>query len=80
MKITDYINGEVIYDKEGQYFWIMDDKGGMKMLAELRGWGHIQNMFRDAKQGIDMESAADLQDEVGEWIAKTLTEQIKKES
>lgn len=57
MKITDLINGKVEYDKfGGQYFWIKEPKGGSQMLAEMRGWGHIQNMFPMTKEG--QEAAA----------------------
>lgn len=77
MKITDFINGEVTYDKEGQYFWIKDNKEGLQMLAELRGWGHIQNMFPMTKEG--QEEAAKYQDAVGDWIAEAINEKLERE-
>jgi hypothetical protein len=81
MTIKDLINGEVRYDKfGGQYFWINDPSGGCQMLAELRGWGHIQNMFKDKKGNIDMDAAANYQDEVGEWIAAAINEKMQRES
>jgi hypothetical protein len=79
MKVEDYINGNVTYDKDGQYFWIHGKSNGIKMLAELRGWGHIQNIFaRNSKKcDIDMDAAAKFQDEVGEWIADAINAKIK---
>ncbi len=74
MKITDFINGKVTYDKEGQYFWINTPECGLQMLAELRGWGHIQNMF---KGQTSQREAAKFQDEIGEFIAQAINEQIK---
>ena len=84
MKIKDLINGKVTYDKfGGQYFWINEPKGGSQMLAEMRGWGHIQNMFVTKKKGehgvFDMEAAAKFQDEVGDWIAEAINEKLERE-
>jgi hypothetical protein len=80
MKIKDLINGKVTYDKfGGQYFWINDTKGGSQMLAKMRGWGHIQNMFKDKKGDIDMDAAGKYQDEVGDWIAEAINEKLERE-
>ena len=77
MKPTDFIKGKVTYDKEGQYFWI-HNKNTIQMLAELRGWGAIQNLF--VKNGkIDSKTAAIFQDEIGEWIADAINEKLKRE-
>lgn len=80
-QITDFINGKVTYNKEGQYFWINSPDGdGIQMLGELRGWGHIQNMFIKPKTGgmIDMDAAAKFQDELGEFVAKAINEKVKR--
>jgi hypothetical protein len=72
-KVTDFISGKVEYDKDGQYFWITDSKGGVQMLGELRGWGRIQNMISD------MELAGKFQDEVGEWVADAINQKLTQE-
>lgn len=73
MEITKFINGKVTYDKfGGQYFWINNVKGGQQMLAELRGWGQIQNMFKS------QEEAAAFQDAIGDFIAEAINEKIEK--
>ena len=74
MKVTDFINGKVTYDKEGQYLWIEGRKNGIQMLGEIRGWGHIQNMFN-----LNMDKAAAFQDEVGEWVAQAINEKRERE-
>ncbi len=80
MDINDLINGKVTYDKYGgQYFWINDPIGGLQMLAEMRGYGHIQNMFKDTKGNVDMEAADKYQDEVGDWIAEAINEKLERE-
>ena len=81
MKITDLINGEVTYDKfGGQHFWVKIPGGGLQMLAEMRGWGNIQNMFIDKNGNIDQDAAAKYQDTVGEWIAEAINEKLQREN
>lgn len=70
-KITDFISGEVTYDRDGQYFWI----DGSQMLAELRGWGRIQNMFPMSEEG--QLAAGVFQDEIGQFIADAINEKLK---
>lgn len=79
MKITDFIKGKVTYDNLGQYFWINDANEGQQMLAELRGWGRIQNMFMD-KNKFDLDGAAKFQDKVGEWVASAINEKLERET
>lgn len=76
-KITDFINGKIIYDKEGQDLWIKNKGGGIQRLADLRGWGAIQNLFKMKNGLIDLEAATKFQDEIGEWIATALNEKIE---
>lgn len=76
MEVKDFINGNVTYDREGQYFWINTPEQGQQMLGELRGWGHIQNMFKDKKGNIDADAAGKFQDEVGEWVADAINKKM----
>lgn len=79
IKIKDFITGKVTYDNDGQYLWINEPGGGVQMLAELRGWGHIQNMF--SKNGnIDEKSAAQFQDKVGQFIADAINHSMEFEN
>jgi hypothetical protein len=73
-KVTDFITGKVTYDEfGGQYFWISNPKNnGQQMLGELRGWGHIQNMFKD------QADAANFQDEIGRFVADAINEKIER--
>lgn len=76
-KITDFINGPVSYDENGGgYIWVNDPKGGIQMLGEVRGWGHIQNMkhFKG-----DMKAAREYQDEIGRFITDAINEKIKRD-
>ena len=80
MDITDFINGKVTYDKYGgQYFWIVGPKGELQMLAEMRGWGAIQNLFINKDKTVDFDAASSFQDKIGEWIAEAINEKIERE-
>ena len=80
MKVTDFINGKVSYDQEGgQYFWIHTPDGGLQMLAEMRGYGAIQNMFRLKNGGIDLGAANEFQDRAANWIADAINEKLERE-
>lgn len=70
--IRNFIGYKVEYDKDGQYFWGIDEQGGRHMIAELRGWGAIQNCFKDSKGYVDTDSAAMFQDDIGNWIANAI--------
>lgn len=79
MKVKDFITGKVTYDKfGGQYFWINLKNGGCQMLAEMRGWGAIQNMFMKTGK-LNEEEAAKYQDEIGDWIAEAINEKLERE-
>lgn len=77
-KITDFINGKVTYDKEGQYFLVTQPNGGTQMIGELHGWGRIKNMFVTKRPVFDMDSAAKFQDELGEFVASAINEKIER--
>jgi hypothetical protein len=81
MKITDFIKGKVTYDKfGGQYLWIKNPNGGSQMLGEVRGWGAIQNLFRDKNGNIDEKEAGEFQDLIGDFIADAINEKIERET
>ena len=72
MKILDYINGPVTYDRDGTYLWIESKKNGQLMLGQIRGWGHLQHQFND------LNEAAKFQDEVGKLVAEAVNEKIAR--
>src|SRR3990167_4447415 len=80
MKPSDFIGDKVQYDRDGQYFWGVKNKDNLQMIAELRGWGAIQNLFKLPKGRVDFSEAAAFQDEVGEWIAEAINEKLKREA
>lgn len=77
--IKDFIEGKVTYDKVGQYFWISTQNDGLQMLAELRGWGSIQNIFKEGKN-INFDKASEFQDRIGQFIADAINEKLQREA
>ena len=73
--VKDFLNGEVIFDPNSQYFWVVDPVRGPKIFCELRGWGSIEVMFRDKSQA----DAINYQDSLGRWIAEAINEKLERE-
>jgi hypothetical protein len=63
---------------KGTYIWGVGKDGGHQMIAELRGWGAIQNMFKNKDGSINFEDAEQFQDELGKFIAEAINEKINK--
>jgi hypothetical protein len=79
MKVTDFIGVKATYDNYGQYIWGVDKEGGHQKLADLRGWGAIQNLFKTDTDLIDIDKASIFQDEVGKWIVDAINEKLARE-
>jgi len=73
-EVAKYLTGTFTYDSEGQYIWLKDSKDSLQKIADLRGWGNIQNMFRLKSGWVDEEKAAQFQDKVGEHIVNMLND------
>jgi hypothetical protein len=73
MKIEKWLSN-VYYDEYGTHIWNREDKdGGSQLIAEIRGWGRLQNEFKTE------EEAAKFQDEVGKFIVEAIKEKILKD-
>lgn len=79
MKVTDFIGVKATYDDYGQHIWAVDKDGGHQKLADLRGWGAIQYLFKTKKGLIDEEKAASFQDELGRWLVDAINEKLERE-
>lgn len=81
IKITDFIGEKVWFDEGGAgYIWGEEKDGGSQMIGEVRGWGAIQNLFKDKNGGVDFKKAEDFQDALGHWIADAIQQKLKKEN
>ena len=63
----------VYYDEYGTHIWNKDEKGNIQKVADVRGWGAIQNLFKTHKE------AEIFQDEVGKFIVEAINEKIKRD-
>lgn len=79
MKVLDFLGEKVTYDSYGQYIWGVHKDGHHQKIADLRGWGAIQNLFVNKDKTIDMESASKFQDEIGEWIVDAINQKLKQQ-
>ena len=73
MTIKEWL-ANVEYDQYGgTYIWSKDEKEGLEMVAEVRGWGALKHEFETK------EEAKKFQDEVGEFIAKAIREKVERD-
>ncbi len=77
--VKEFIGEKVVYDEMGQMIFAVDKDGGHQMFLDLRGWGHIQNMFKLPGGQIDEESAMKYQDKLGQWVVDAINEKLERE-
>ena len=78
IKVTDFIGESARFDEfGGGYIWGEQTDGSEQMIAEVRGYGAIQQLFISNKR-YDIESADKFQDEIGKFIAEAITEKIQR--
>ena len=77
MGIKDFLGKDVYYDKTGQMIFANQKDGHQQLIINVRGWGAIQNHFRDENDNYDTEEATVFQDKLGEFIAEAINEKIK---
>lgn len=79
VKIEDFIGEKVWFDEGGAgYIWGEDKDGGCQMIGEVRGWGAIQNLFKNKDGSIDFKKAEEFQDALGVWIADAIQQKLEK--
>jgi hypothetical protein len=71
-QIKKWLGNNIIYDADGQMIFSIQDNGHCQMIADIRGWGAIQNLFPE-----DMNKAGKFQDALGEFIAEAITNHVK---
>lgn len=71
-KIKKFI-GTAKYDQMGQYIWGVDKNDGYQKIADVRGWGAIQHMFKTN------DEAAKFQDDIGQFITDAINEKLERD-
>lgn len=76
--IADFI-GTAKYDQMGQMIFGVQSDGNNQLIADLRGWGAIQNLFMKKGGQIDVENAEKFQDNLGQWVVDAINEKLERE-
>lgn len=72
MTVEEYIC-HAVYDLNGFCILAIDKNGKKQLLLDVRGWGHICNLFPEGDQ------AEEFQDELGKWIADAINQKLEKQ-
>jgi len=64
---------DVYYDEYGTHIWSKDNEGDIQKIADIRGWGGIQQLFGTHKE------CEEFQDEVGKFIADAINEKVQRD-
>ncbi len=72
-EILKFIGDKAVYDESGQMIFARRGKD-LQMLLNVRGWGAIQNLFKNEND------AAAFQDAIGEWIADAINQKLEKQT
>jgi hypothetical protein len=70
--IEKFIGTAKFDEHGGGYIWGVDKNGEHQMIAEVRGWGAIQHLFKTTSE------SADFQDNLGRFIAEAINEKINQ--
>jgi len=76
-ELKKFLGNNVRYDASGQMIFSNSEEKGDQLIADVRGWGAIQNIFKHEDGIIDFPKAEKLQDELGEFIAEAIKEKIE---
>jgi len=70
----EWFIGHAEFDKNGGgYIWGVDKNSNYQMVAEIRGWGAIQQLFKT-----EIEAAV-FQDKIGKFISDAINEKIERD-
>ncbi len=79
-KIIEFLGKKVIFDDHGQQIYAEHEDGGLQIIADIRGWGAIQNLFKEKDGSINEYLATTFQDGLGRWVAEAINEKLARET
>lgn len=80
MDIKEFIGNKVEFDSfGGDYFWGNQKDGGQQMIAEIRGFGAMQNLFKDENGKVDFQRVDEFRTGLGNWIADAINQKLERE-
>lgn len=62
----------------GTYIYGIHPNNQLQLIAEVRGYGAIQNLFKDRHGKVNFKKADKFQDQLGKWIAEAITEKLER--
>ncbi len=74
-QIVDFIGTHTRYDDNGTMIFGFNKNGEMQLIADVRGWGAIQNLPQ-FKNNNTQNTAEDFQDALGKFISDAINEKI----
>lgn len=77
-QIMKFIGKAKYYDLD-QMIWGEDERGGNQLLADVRGWGAIQNLFSEGGS-VNLDKASKFQDDLGKFIVDAINEKIERDN
>jgi hypothetical protein len=77
-KIIEFIGTAKLDSFKGNIIWGVDKNEGCQRIADIRGWGAIQNLFVNKNGTINEKEAEDFQDALGQFIVDAINEKILK--
>jgi len=78
-EIKKFIGVAKLDEFGGNYIWGVDKDGGHQLISDVRGWGVIQNIFKNKDESINFEDAEQFQYELGKFIVDAINEKLNKE-
>jgi len=80
VSIKSFLGERAEYDQHGGgYIWGVHTNGKTQMIAEVRGYGAIQNLYIQKNGTVDFKGADSFQDMVGNFIAEAISEKLQRE-
>lgn len=71
--------GFTTYNTSFNYIYYNNKGDKLQKVADLRGWGAIQLLFKNKDGTIDFVKAEKFQDELGLWVVDAINEKLNKE-
>jgi hypothetical protein len=68
--IKEFLGEKITYDQDSQMIFAVRKDGHCQVIADVRGWGAIQNLFKTAQE------AGKFQDELGQFITDAISEKL----
>jgi hypothetical protein len=70
LTIKTFLGKKIIYDKGSQMIFAVQTNGHCQMILDVRGWGSIQNKFKD------LADAQAFQDDLAEFYCQAIQEKL----